>query len=184
MKILLTIRKEYREIINPIAILDLAAYARKIGHEVDCYYFFQINKKSFKKKYDLVGLSVLQANGKQSIRDAIFLKKKFNVRTIVGGKWTDTINEESTSILEKNNIEIFKGHGEKLFSDNKIEYDSYPSWDIVDFKTLNDVRGDIMSSRGCPFKCHFCHNTERKVEFFNEKRVANNIQLLFSLNID
>jgi hypothetical protein len=35
-----------------------------------------------------------------------------------------------------------------------------------------------MSSRGCPYHCHFCHNTEKKISFFSHERTAANIDLL------
>ena len=40
-----------------------------------------------------------------------------------------------------------------------------------------------MTSRGCPFHCRFCHNTEKKVSFFNVKRTVSNIELLLKLNV-
>lgn len=185
MKILLTTRREHNEQRNPIAILDLAAYSRHFGHLVDCYYLDQIKgDKTRNRAYDVVGLSVLQTK-KQNIpiSDALYLKKRFHTEVVVGGKWTQTIAEEQKSYLLKNDIKVYTGAGERFFINCDIDYGEYPSWARVDFETLNDVRPDIMSTRGCPYHCHFCHNTERTLSFFSAHRTADNIELLFNLGL-
>ena len=61
LRILLTTRRETAEKRNPIALLDLAAYWRRYGHRVDCYYLDQLTRPlRADASYDLVGLSVLQ----------------------------------------------------------------------------------------------------------------------------
>ena len=64
---------------------------------------------------------------------------------------------------------------------SEIDYTTYPAWSRTDFETLSDVRADVMSTRGCPYRCNFCHNTEKKLSFFSAKRTADNIELLFEL---
>ncbi|HME43773.1 MAG TPA: radical SAM protein [Syntrophorhabdales bacterium] len=185
MNILLTTRRERAEQRNPIAILDLAAYARNLGHTVDCYYLDQIVAgRSNGKPYDLVGLSVLQVvKEKQPLRDALYLKKRFGRQVVVGGKWTQTITDEQKSYLEGKGVAVHIGPGEKYFADAEIDYSRYPSWDRIDFETLADVRAEIMSTRGCPYNCQFCHNTEKKISFFSATRTASNIELLFGLGV-
>jgi radical SAM superfamily enzyme YgiQ (UPF0313 family) len=185
MKILLTTRREKAEQRNPIALLDLAAYARSLGHTVDCYYLDQIVvDRPNGKPYDLVGLSVLQiVKEKQPFKDALYLKKRFGSQVVVGGKWTQTITDEQKSYFEGEGVAVHVGPGEKYFADAEIDYSRYPSWDLVDFETLADARAEIMSTRGCPYNCHFCHNTEKKISFFSAARTANNIELLFRLGV-
>lgn len=168
-----------------MAILDLAPYLRRFGHTVDCYYLDQLSAEHFtNRSYDVVGLSVLQALKENvPVKDAIFLKKKFATKVVVGGKWTQTMREEEKASFSKHGIQVWTGPGERYFIDREIDFDNYPSWDRKDFQTLDDVRPDIMSSRGCPYRCHFCHNTERKLLFFSSKRTADNIELLFGLGI-
>ena len=79
MKILLTMRKVWEELRNPIALLDLAAYWRGLGHQVDVFFFHQLLEEGKgSANYDLVGLSVLQALDESvPLRDAVELKKKY-----------------------------------------------------------------------------------------------------------
>jgi radical SAM superfamily enzyme YgiQ (UPF0313 family) len=181
MRILLTTRRETAERRNPIALLDLAAYARRFGHAVDCYYMDQVQHRHFNgNSYDVVGLSVLQTlNEKTPLRDAQYLKEKFKTETVVGGKWTQTLTDEQKDYLAHRGIKVWAGAGERFFADPEIDYDAYPSWSRVDFETVGEVRGDIMSTRGCPYHCHFCHNTEKRLSFFSAQRTADNIELLF-----
>ena len=186
MNILLTTRREPAECRNPIAILDLAAYLRNFGHTVDCYYLDQIQtgRHTNRNRYDLVGLSVLQVvDEKQPFRDAMYLRRRFCSEVVVGGKWTRSITENQKRYLKNHGFNLHLGPGEHYFVDREIDYATYPSWHRVDFHTLNDVRSDIMSTRGCPYHCHFCHNTEKKVSFFSPKRTVDNIELLFNLGV-
>ncbi len=183
VNILLTTRREANEPRNPIALLDLAAYWRSFGHTVDCYYLDQIyGYRLWEKSYDLVGLSVLQALKEDTpLKDALHLRKLFRTEVVVGGKWTRTTTEEQKAYLAIQKIKVYEGAGEYYLNDREINFEEYPSWQSADFITLGDVRPDIMSARGCPYHCHFCHNTEQKLSFFSPKRSADNIQLLFQL---
>ena len=183
MKILLTARREKAETRNPIAILDLAAYARAAGHTVDCHYLDQIaTGKIMEERYDMVGLSVLQVSKEdQPFKDALYLKRRFGTEVIIGGKWTQTIPVEQKNYASYLGLKIHVGPGETLFGKGEIDYGNYPAWARIDFETLNDVRTDVMTTRGCPYRCNFCHNTEKKLSFFDASRTADNIELLFGL---
>jgi radical SAM superfamily enzyme YgiQ (UPF0313 family) len=183
MKILLTTRREKAEARNPIAILDLAAYARSFGHTVDCYYLDQIAAgKAPEERYDMIGLSVLQVlKEDQPLKDARYLKKRFGTEVVVGGKWTQTIPAEQKNRFDDSGLKVHVGPGEPFFTTAEIDYKTYPAWNRIDFVTLNDVRADVMSARGCPYRCNFCHNTENKLSFFDARRTADNIDLLFKL---
>lgn len=182
MRFLFTVRKEPDELRNPISILDLAAYARQFGHDVDCYYISDIFAgKIPDKAYDFVGYSVLQGIGDEPFTDLLFLRNTFKKRVVVGGKWVNTLSDEHKEILRKNDIEVFVGHGEKLFSDGSIDYHNYPAWHEVDFKTLGGARPEVMSTRGCPYRCHFCHNTETSLSWFSAERTVENIATVLRL---
>ena len=185
MRILLTTRRELDERRNPIALLDMAAYLRHFGHAVDCYYLDQLDSHHKSGPlYDVVGLSVLQTlNEHVPVSDALYLKKRYGTDVVVGGKWTQTTSESQRAMLAGHDIKVWTGPGERYFVDREIDFAAYPSWDRVDFETLNDVRADIMSARGCPYHCHFCHNTEKKLSFFSARRTADNIRLLFELGV-
>jgi radical SAM superfamily enzyme YgiQ (UPF0313 family) len=185
VNVLLTTRRELSEQRNPIALLDLAAYLRAFGHEVDCYYLDQLHaQRAPHKAYDIVGLSVLQAvNEKTPLRDALNLKRKFKTETVVGGKWTQTATEEEKQYLKDHGITLWVGAGELYFAHQEFHVDTYPSWDRIDFETLREVRTDVMSTRGCPYRCHFCHNTEKKLSFFSAQRTADHMELLLRLGM-
>ena len=185
MKILLTTRRCGTEQRNPIAILDLAGYLRSRGHEVCCHYLNQITANTIPQKpYDFVGLSVLQVMDEHTpVHDAIHLKNRFAAHTVVGGKWTQTLTNKQRDALQIHDINIHEGPGEFYFDNSEIDYAAYPSWDSIDFATLDDVQYEVMSTRGCPFNCHFCHNTERRVSFFSAQRTVDNIELLFKLGM-
>ncbi len=88
MKILLTSRREKNERRNPIALLDLAAFWRSLGHTVDCYYLDQLGGPiSQGRSYDLAGLSVLQViQEKTPLYDALWLQKKFKADDVAAGR--------------------------------------------------------------------------------------------------
>jgi radical SAM superfamily enzyme YgiQ (UPF0313 family) len=185
MNILLTTRRERFEQRNPIALLDLASYLRRFGHQVDCYYLDQIQSQSIRDRhYHRVGLSVLQALHENTpVADAIDLARRFRTEVVVGGKWTHTMAEGQRAQLQRQGIQVWLGAGEQFFVPGEIDYAAYPSWDSCDFQSLEDVRADIMSTRGCPYHCHFCHNTEKKISFFSPERTADHIGMLFRLGI-
>ncbi len=185
MRILLTTRRIVEEKRNPISLLDLAAFLRARGHAVDCYFMDQLPGPGAEppgKTYDLTGLSVLQALDESfPLRDALHLKKTFNARTVVGGKWTETMPDAQRDAMRDGGIEVCVGQGERYFDPGWADFASYPSWDPADFRTLGEVNEEIMSTRGCPYRCNFCHNTEKKLSFFSASRTADNIELLLRL---
>lgn len=183
-KVLLTTKRDTVERRNPIALLDLACYLRSFGFLVVCKYLDQLDSESKDEHYDIVGLSVLQAiEGQDPVVDAVALKEKYGARTVVGGKWTRTLDKDSKQILSDSEIEICIGAGETYFVDQELDLAHYPSWDRTDLESLGEAYTEIMSTRGCPYHCNFCHNTETRISYFNEERTADNVQLLFDLGV-
>jgi len=180
MNILLTQRKHENneEANNPIALLDLAPYIRTLGHEVECFYLDELPNK----RYDIVGLSILNYE-KQVIRNALYLKNKFkDSKIVIGGKGTRSFKNKDNQFLKGKSIEVWSKSGEEYFSGTEdIDFNNYPPWDLRDLKTLRIEKGGIMSTRGCPYNCHFCHNTEKKISFFTAKRTVDNIELIFKV---
>ena len=166
---------------NPIGMLDLAVYWRGMGFEVDCHYLDGIPQR----EYDIVGLSVFSGSDLNKIDNALMLKKRFpKAKIIVGGRWTQYIEMQDRAVLDSHGIEVWVGNGEDYFGNGvTVDFASYPSWSAWDFATLQDKGTYIMSSRGCPYSCNFCHNIERSLSFFSPSRTADNIELLFSLGI-
>jgi radical SAM superfamily enzyme YgiQ (UPF0313 family) len=187
MNILLTLRKwhEKSDFDNPIGLLDLGAFLRKQGHDVDLYYIDDIPQGN---RYDLVGVSVFTDDfGKKAVWNDLYgLKERFgNSKIVVGGRYTHYLNRSEIKELEKDGFEIWVGDGELYFSkQDEIDYPVYPSWQRKDLETLNTNGNAVMSSRGCPYDCSFCHNIQKKVSFFHPMRTVDNIQLLFERKVD
>jgi len=176
MKKLLLVHAPLVDAGNPIAILDMAPYLRQRGFKVDCYYSNDLPKD---ENYDVVGLSALTAQGEASLSLVVRLKRRYpDSKVILGGKWAVTMESEDERLLREREIEIVRGSGETYFTgESSIDYDSYPSWNEDDFKRL--FKGyHVMTSRGCPFHCHFCNNTEKKVNFFSAKRSVDNMEIV------
>ena len=182
---MLTDRKWYTDSANsnPIGVFDLASYARSYGYLVDVYY---IDELSFTNKYDLIGLSVFQVENRTIFNDVVFLKQVFPyTKIIVGGRWTKIIDNESKDWFENNNVDVLANEGEKFFNNNEeIDFDIYPGWYKKDLLTTHANGRNIMSSRGCPFHCYFCHNPEKKIFYFNSRYTVDNIQLLLEQNVN
>lgn len=162
---------------NPIGVYDLAAYARNLNYLVDVYY---IDELPVTNHYDLIGLSVFEGKNQTIFKDVQILKQVYgNTKIIVGGRWTKTVDNEAVEWFIKNNVELWSGEGEIYFSKSRqIDFTNYPGWYKKDLITTNSKGRNIMSSRGCPFHCYFCHNPENKINYFNSDYTVNNIQLL------
>lgn len=170
------------DIANPIAILDCAPYLRQRGFKVDVCKFPDFPAI---KKFDIIALSCI-GNYSETIIDQIEKTKEFYPETtvIVGGKWAVTMSEEEKNKLHEMNVTVEQGPAELVFTtDNEIDYSRYPAWDKKDFDILY-TREHLMTSRGCPFHCHFCNNTEKKISYFTPDRTVKNIELVFSKRDD
>lgn len=166
---------------NAIGVLDLAAFCREMGHDVACYPIDRIPAEPF----DMVGLSVFSSFEGQAVKDALHLKSRFpGAEIVVGGRWTRCIDAGEAAVLERNGITVWASAGEEYFAPGaETDLSRYPSWSSRDFRTMESRGTNIMSSRGCPYHCNFCHNTERTVSFFSPERTADNIELLIDSGI-
>jgi len=181
-KILFVNPQNFCEQANPIAILDCAPYLRQRGFRVDVCNFPNLPEK---KKYDFIALSCI-GNCAGTIFDQIKKIKDVYPETsiIVGGKWAVTMSEEENNKLLQLNVIVEKGPAELIFTtDAEINYSKYPAWDKNDFDILY-VREHLMTSRGCPYRCHYCNNTEKKISYFSPQRTVKNIELIFSKRND
>ena len=168
---------------NVIGVLDLAAYARNYGYAVDAYYLEEINMTN---QYDLIGLSIFEGENDAIFADITYLKNVYKgTKIIVGGRWTKIMDSRAIDWMQKNEIEVVIGEGEKYFNRGEdINYDTYPGWYKKDLLTMHVKGRNIMSSRGCPFQCHFCHNPEKDINYFNSNYTADNIQMLFEQGLE
>ncbi len=176
MKVLLIQPFAQNEPRTPISLMDLAVYGRECGHEIDVAYA----DSPITQDYDMVGLSSVSftPDTEAALSD---LRQRHSGQLIFGGKGAETLLDDDRARLEKSGVQIFRGPGEKLFNGGmSIDYDTYPAWDATDFWALDNlgIMWEAMASRGCPFRCHFCHNTEPQVRFFSAERTVQNATLI------
>ncbi len=179
MRLLLTQRRWHlaESADNPIALLDLAPVARAQGHEVDCYFISDIPPK----QYDVVGISAL-VDHPPPMADVRMLCERFpRSKIVLGGKWTQSLAGARLADLQHLGVIVWTGAGEQYFG--SIADGTQPSWDARDLATLGVHEGGLMSSRGCPYHCAFCHNTEPRVVRFPATRTADNVALLFARKV-
>ncbi|KAF0151686.1 MAG: Fe-S oxidoreductase [Ignavibacteria bacterium] len=184
-KLLLTTRRWHTNTLNsnPLGVYDIASYARNYGYKVDVYY---IDKIPLTNKYDIIGLSVFESENNFVFEDIRFLQSAFpQTKLVVGGRWTKHIDEETKHWFMQNDVELWTEEGEKYFNQNQeIDYENYPGWYKKDLLTTHANGRNVMSSRGCPFHCYFCHNPEKQIFNFNSRYTADNIQLLLEQNVN
>ena len=161
---------------NPIAILDIAQYLRYRGIKVDvCEY----KNLPINSQYDLIGISCVSSYGGEIFNQLEKIRKNFPFsKIVIGGKWSTTMLPEDKIKLKTLNINVEINKAELVYTgDEKIDFKKYPSWNKKDFDILYK-RDQIMTSRGCPFNCNFCNNTEEKINYFSVKRTVDNIELV------
>jgi len=175
MRIHLTQLYYAREPRTPIAIMDLASYARSLGHEVDVGYCDEGRDLA---EYDCIGMSSLSYT-EDVYHQLANLRNGFDGRIVFGGKGTAVLSHDDYCKLRRIGVEVCFGAGERFFGD-KYDINKYPAWDLEDFYALdrNETMTEAMSSRGCPYHCHFCHNTEQEVRWFDKARTVQNIRLI------
>lgn len=180
MKILLTQRFVAREPRTPIALIDLAAYGRRFGHEIDVAYD---EEQDISADYDFVGVSAIVVD--DDVLDSLkSIRQRYPGRLVLGGKGAATLLNKARATLDQLDVEVFEGSGEKLLNNGMpIDYADYPAWSADDLRILGapDSAVELMSTRGCPYHCHFCNNTEPKVRYFSPERTIANASLLLNM---
>ncbi len=178
MKCLLMQQFSANELRTPIALMDLAAYGRTFGHEIDVAYAGKTGKLD---AYDTIGFSALSL-GYHVLPAIKTLRGEYPGRIVFGGKAASSLLPAERACLDRLDVEVHVGPGETLFSDAPIDYENYPVWHEADFRALDrgTTMTEMMSSRGCPYRCHFCHNTEMKVRYFSMARIVAHASLILN----
>ncbi len=162
---------------TPVALMDLASYGRAFGHEIDVAYAGKVDKLA---DYDMIGFSALSL-GYHVLPAVRSLRANYSGRIVFGGKGAEALQSAEHADLNQLGVEIHVGPGELLLhSDMPIDYNAYPAWEERDFRALDrgGTMTEIMSSRGCPYHCRFCHNTETQVHLFTPERTIANAALI------
>ena len=185
MNILLTQAFVAREPRTPIPLLDLAPYWRRQGHDVTIAYAQEATNLP---QYDLVGISAILF-GQAVYEQLKTFRQSFSGRIVFGGKGARSLQSEEKESINNLGVEIVVGGGESLFDDGaEIDYQTYPAWEKEDFQALDSLplsvlpggMTEMMSTRGCPYSCAFCYNTEPRVSYFSPERTVENANLILN----
>ncbi len=175
MKLLLTQRFQQREPRTPIALMDLAAYGRQFGHEIDVAYD---EGQEIDPDYDAVWVSAIIASD-AVLNDLDKLRERYKGKILFGGKGVESMGNDEMHFLYNLDVERISGPGEFQLSGKKsIDYATYPAWHAADLEAISGPVAEAMGSRGCPYRCHFCHNTEPRVQWFSPERTVTNATMI------
>jgi hypothetical protein len=102
-------------------------------------------------KPDTIGINVLNVKYKSALK-IIDIAKEYGIPVIVGGNHP-TMEPESYP----KDIEVFCGEYESNGNRLKdLDDTPFPNFDLLLDKYSPNGYAHILSSRGCPFECHFC----------------------------
>ena len=173
----------------PIGLVYLASYIHKHTNDkvkiIDANY--QDILKSDYSDYDLVGINAMTVNYRKATRLALEINHKNNkIPIIIGGVHISTnLDSQSLNVFEsmvigegeRSFIQLLKdfkenGYLEEIYETeqmNDLDDLTPPDWDLIDKRyferQLNTtfaeygIEGWLLTSRGCPFLCHFCSTT-------------------------
>lgn len=153
---------------NPITgPLILGGIAKRAGHTVECYQELHgpLNYRRLLKTTDVLCLYTMTATAPRAYELADLFHDKGHARVLIGGIHASTLPEEALRHADQ----VVVGEGEGVFLDTlegrltdpivrakpTHDLDSLPFPDYSILKTPCKS-ANIMSSRGCPYRCTFC----------------------------
>lgn len=165
--------------------LILGGILKRAGHQVEVYE--ELNGKLNMKSYleaDAVCLYTMTSNAPRAYELADLARKKGHARVIIGGMHASICPEEALQHADQ----VITGEAEKVITDvvegrltdpivkaPPIEdLDTVPFPDYSILKT-ECVSANIMTTRGCPFRCTFC-TTSRMFAPYRQRSVDNVIE--------
>jgi radical SAM superfamily enzyme YgiQ (UPF0313 family) len=207
----------------PMGLVYLGTYLKNNGVDVTIIdsNFSDPLQVVVKGRFDMIGISAMTVHYGRAVKLATQIKAKRNLPIIIGGVHISTL-----PVLEKCFDTAITGEGEKVFlqmakygltkgivkGEPIQNLDDLPQldWSLVDKRyfaygpdsTFGEfgISGNILTSRGCPYRCRFCSTTKfwDKLRFHSANYVieaidnliknqnANLIQIwddLFTINI-
>jgi radical SAM superfamily enzyme YgiQ (UPF0313 family) len=190
----------------PMGLVYIATYLKQHGIDVDIIdaNFVDPLKQVMANKYSLLGISAMTVHYGRAVRLATQIKTLKSLPIIIGGVHISTLPVSMQPCFDAAII----GEGEKAFLDmakygvtkgmvkgtpiENLDDLPHPDWSLVDkryFKYGPDstfgefgVSGNILTSRGCPYKCLFCSTTQfwSKLRFHSADYVVDEIQNLIN----
>lgn len=181
--------------------LYLSASAKKVGFDVHVADYREAITELPKSRFYGFSCTTPQINVAKQ------MAKKVDGVTIVGGAHPSLLPDDCVGSFNY----VVKGEGEEVLIDilkgnvpegvvnapriKDLNSIPYPDWDAVDepFSTgqykgerygLGAVSMAIITSRGCPYHCHFCGNIFNKMSFRSAKNIIDEVLELMRRNVN
>jgi radical SAM superfamily enzyme YgiQ (UPF0313 family) len=194
--------------VPPYGLLCLGAYLLREGHEtylIDLPELDQWCKALDTLKPNAVGLTTLTCIVKDAYSYAQEAKKR-GIYTLMGGSHVTALPEEAIKYCdavvrgegEITTAELLKNPRSGIFEGELVKDLStlpLPAYESVDMNFYSTVRrhiynsilayvfpedrvGVYMTSRGCPYRCIYCHNSKEKspLRFIDPSRVVDHLE--------
>lgn len=170
--------------VYPTGILSVAAWAKKLGHEVEIVDLADASLKDFdegieKIEADAIGVSAVTPQAWYLSEIPV---KRPEVHLIAGGihaslfpgevilmGYDVVVKGEAEPVLEEALSSSLSG--EVISAPVRVELDEFPR---IDRSMVSGYKGPVpvMAGRGCPFTCAFCAQTDRQVRLREPKSVV------------
>jgi len=194
----------------PINLAILAAYIETKGHEViiiDKLAGDNFEKKLFDFRPDVVGITATTPVITDAFRCADFCRQ-CGIYTVMGGVHSSILPEESLRhadavVVGEGEVvfsELLETKARGIFQSKPImdlDLIPPPAWRLLNmefyttvlervpmnfmsFADRHTIMGNLLTSRGCPWNCNFCHNSYRTISprYNSAERVIQEIELL------
>lgn len=189
----------------PIGLVNLGSYLKKNGVEAE---ILDANYGNIMERlpdgFDLIGISAMSPHYAEAIRVAKRIKKQVDIPVILGGVHITTLPESLDSCFdgailgegEKVLLEIAEGRKPSGIMKGELIQDidtlPQPDWSLADNRYFSHtpsttfgefgIEGNVLTSRGCPYKCLFCSTTKfwDKLRFHSPEYVVDMIENLIT----
>lgn len=188
----------------PMGLVYLGTYLKNNGVNVDIIdaNYCDPYQTIMQNHYDLLGISAMTVHYGRAVRLARSIKKTLKTPIIIGGVHISTLPVSMEDCFDTAII----GEGEKAFLDivkygvhkgivqgqpiENLDDLPHPDWSLVDRHYFDyvpsttfgefGIEGNILTSRGCPYRCRFCSTTQfwSKLRFHSANYVVDEINQL------
>ncbi|MGI6218105.1 MAG: B12-binding domain-containing radical SAM protein, partial [Coriobacteriales bacterium] len=169
---------------NPITgPLILGGILKRAGHNVEAYQELHgpVNYRKLLKTTDVVCIYTMTALARRAYQLGDMFHEKGHARVIIGGMHASALPEEALEHADQ----VIVGEGENVIldvvegriTDPIVRTDPICDLDTVPFPDYSILKtplkcANIMTSRGCPFRCTFC-TTSRMFAPYRKRSVDN-----------
>jgi anaerobic magnesium-protoporphyrin IX monomethyl ester cyclase len=195
----------------PMGLVYIGTYLKKHGIDVQIIdaNFEDPYQTVMRNRFDLLGISAMTVHYGRAVNLARLIKTVKKTPIIIGGVHISTLPVSFEDCFDTAII----GEGEKIFLDmakyglvkglvkgepiENLDDLPHPDWSLVNKRYFDKVpsttfgefgiEGNILTSRGCPYKCRFCSTTQfwSKLRFHSADYVVDEINnLINNLNVN